>query len=267
MSASGDIDLLIAKTPVEAINKSETVLVFITKSLHHTILLHVRTQERFSTSTEIPEHWHRYRNSHVILSCDTTLKLFGIGNTIGLTPLKDIDVFCQQAQVLENSKSNPAQIVAAVEKAQICFYKGKSTDTLDSLRSSRFQEKVATNIAFVQPKDPPLTPAAAQCHSFQVFQQVLDWKGHKLNPFERGWKMTDGRMTPVHSDQNAASEYIIKLVRCICEVDCFKWRCGFRSTGLERTVACSECRGICAYGHKTKDDTNQQMMITDVSED
>jgi len=77
----------------------------------------------------------------------------------------------------ENPKSTPAEIVATGEKALVHLYKGKSTDTLDLLR---FQEKVATYKASVHPKVLPPTSAAAQYHSFRVFHQVREWKGHKL---------------------------------------------------------------------------------------
>ena len=71
-----------------------------------------------------------------------------------------------------------------------------------------------------------------------------------------GWGVTDGRMTPVHSDMDAAPECLIKLVRCACKGDCSNKRCGCRSIGLDCTVACSECRGVYANGDETKDDSN-----------
>ena len=67
---------------------------------------------------------------HAILGCDTTSRQFGIGKAVGLTLLKDNDI-CQQAVVLENQKSTRAEIVASGEKALVCLYTGKSTDTLD----------------------------------------------------------------------------------------------------------------------------------------
>ncbi|KAK2146284.1 hypothetical protein LSH36_619g01000, partial [Paralvinella palmiformis] len=131
-----------------------------------------------------------------------------------------------------------------------------STDTLDSLRFSRFQEKVATNKDSVHPKVLPTTSAAAQYHCLRVFHQVQDWKGHKLDPLEWGWKMTDGKMTPVHPDLDAALEYLIKLVRCTCKVDCSKMECGYRSISLACTVPCSESTSVCANGNETEDGSN-----------
>ena len=68
MSASGDADLLIAKTAVEATSKSDTVLVgegtdllvllcFLhNMSAPHSVL-YARTQKRLTSSTEVLEHW------------------------------------------------------------------------------------------------------------------------------------------------------------------------------------------------------------------
>ena len=39
--------------------------------------------------------------AYAILLCDTTSRLFGIGTAVGQTILKDNDIFCQQAVVLE----------------------------------------------------------------------------------------------------------------------------------------------------------------------
>ena len=66
--------------------------------------------------------------AHVILGCDTS-RLFSVEKAVGLTLLKDNDIFCQQAVVLENQRSTPAEIVAARAKGLVCLYKGKSADT------------------------------------------------------------------------------------------------------------------------------------------
>lgn len=284
MNASGDADLLIAKTAVEAASKSDTVLVgddtdlLVLLCFHHKMSAphNVYFMPEPKKGSLLPR---KYLNiglvveklgesvcgnilfAHAILGCDTTSRLFGIGKAVGLTLLKNNDIFCQQAVVFGNPNSTPAEIVAAGEKALVCIYKGKSTDTLDSLRFARFQEKVATNKASVHPKVLPPTSAAAKYHSLRVFHQVQEWKEHKLDPLERGWKMTDGKMTPVHSDQDAAPEYLIKLVRCSCKGDCSNKRCGCRSIGLECTVACSECKGVC----RNRDETDEECM--DVAQD
>jgi len=53
---------------------------------------------------------------HVILGCDTILRLFGIGKSIGLTLLKKNDIVYQQAVVLHNPNSTPVEMVITREK-------------------------------------------------------------------------------------------------------------------------------------------------------
>jgi len=83
--------------------------------------------------------------------------------------------------VLENPKSTPGVIVTTGEKALVCLYKGKLTDSLDSFQFSRFQEKVATYKASVDPKVLPPTSGAAQYQSFRVFHQVQNGKETHLS--------------------------------------------------------------------------------------
>ena len=75
---------------------------------------------------------------HAFLGCDTTSKLFGIGKGTGLKLIKDNKVFCQAADIFQSSESSKAEIKKAGEKAILIVYRGKDTDSLDTLRHQHF---------------------------------------------------------------------------------------------------------------------------------
>ena len=65
---------------------------------------------------------------------------------------------------------------------------------LDSLRYSRFCQKIITGTSFKEPKRPPPTSAAAVYHSLSVYNQVQQWRGVAIPPQDWGWKLVDGRL-------------------------------------------------------------------------
>jgi len=109
------------------------------------------------------------------------LRLFGIGQTIGLTLLTDNDIFCQQPVVLENPKSTLAEMVAA-EKS-LWFISTKPNQQILSIPSDfqdlrktlqRTQLLVTLNLFH-------LPEQLENYHSIRVFYGVQERKGHKLD--------------------------------------------------------------------------------------
>ena len=84
-----------------------------------------------------------------ILGCDTTSRLYDIGNKIaGLKLITDNEDFRQLAQIFESSNSSNDQMVESGEKALVILYRGKETDVLDTMRLQRFQELVTVSIGY-----------------------------------------------------------------------------------------------------------------------
>ena len=57
------------------------------------------------------------------------------------------------------------EIVAAGEQALVCLYNGKPGESLDALRYSCFQEKMARSSKYVEAKNLPPTSAAMKYHT------------------------------------------------------------------------------------------------------
>ena len=69
-----------------------------------------------------------------------------------------------------------------------------SEEILDTLRYSRFCQKIKTRTSFVQLECLPPTSTAAVYHSLRVYHQVQQWRSVALPPPDWGWKLADGRL-------------------------------------------------------------------------
>ena len=137
---------------------------------------------------------------HAILGCDTTSKVFGLGKGTALKAFAKSEVFRQAASVFQTPPTELTKetIVSSGEQALMYLYKGIPGQTLDSLRVSKFIEKVAKSTMFVDPKQLPPTSDAEQFHSLRVYLQIQDWKGENaLNPMDWGWELVGDRLFPV----------------------------------------------------------------------
>ena len=85
--------------------------------------------------------------------------------------------FRNQAKVFNNTTASKKEVIEAGEKALVCLYNGKSSETLDCLRNRRHCQKVATNISQVQPHNlPPISPQQP-ITVLRVYFQVQQWEG------------------------------------------------------------------------------------------
>ena len=90
---------------------------------------------------------------------------------------------------------------------QIIKESSRSEESLNSLRYSRFCQKITTRTSFEQLECLPPTSAAAVYHSLRVYHQVQQWKGVNVArlPPEADWLETSGWKTlPVRTDPPAA---------------------------------------------------------------
>ena len=73
---------------------------------------------------------------------------------------------------------NKAEIEFAGEKATVAIYNGKRNDSLNTLRLTRYLEKVAKSMSQVEPKSLPPTITAAKYHSYRVFFSNMPLEKH-----------------------------------------------------------------------------------------
>ena len=85
-----------------------------------------------------------------------------------------------------NEDAPKSDIIAFGKKALVSLYNGRSDESLDSLRYSRFCQKITTGTSFVHPECPPPTSTAAVYHNLRVYHQVQKSRSVALRPQDWG---------------------------------------------------------------------------------
>lgn len=185
---------------------------------------------------------------HAVLGCDTTSRLYGIGKNKAVVKVKNDVFFARQAEVFVDSRSSPENVIEAGNHALVSLYNGAEDETLNSLRLRMFYEKTARSTAALEPRTLPPTSGAAKYHSLRVYQQVQVWLGNgdQKPPEQWGWKVSDGRLVPILTDNPPAPQHLLEVIRCSCKTGCYTMRCTCKKNGLDCSMACSECRGVCS---------------------
>ena len=262
--APGDADLMIVQMAVQSAESITTVLVgddtdLLVLLCHHADtsardLFFIPQPKQRSTTRKIreikktkaalgPETCANTLFVHAVLGCDTTSGIHGIGKGLALKKITKGTQFQEQAEVFNNEGATKSDIIAAGEKALVCLYNGRSDESLDSLRYSRFCQKITTGTSFVQPECLPPSSAAAVYHSLRVYHKVQQWRGVALPPQDWGWKLVDGRLLPVRTNLPAAHASLLEIIRCNCKSDCGSKRNSCRKHGVDCSAACGFCRG------------------------
>ena len=172
----------------------------------------------------------------MLLGCDTTSRIHGIGKPVALRKRKTA-YFRVQAAVFSNTAAVKEDITAAGERTLVCLYNGRSDESLHFLHYTRFCLKFATGNTCVQPESLPPTSAAARFHSLRVYHQVQQWKGTNLQPQEWGWELRSGKHLPVRTKLPPAPPFLLEVIRCSWKTDCHK-------NGLDGSAACGACKGV-----------------------
>ena len=154
--------------------------------------------------------------------------------------------------VFRTSAFKQEKVIVSGARPLVYSYKGKPSDTLNSLRYHRFQKKVTFGRASLHPREHPPTSAAAKFHSLRVFCQVQEWQCVELDAEKWMWKISaGGKMVPIQTELTVAPKSLLDLVRCSCKSRCCNKRCGCCKQGLTCTLASLNCRGV--YSNQAAD--------------
>lgn len=267
--ASGDADVLIVLTAIESAQHHDTVLIGEDTDLLILLLHHIKDaknnvffrSEPRKMSLKPTRCWDiKTARSllgpplcdhliflHAISGCDTTSRLYGVGKQAVLTKSRKDNFLLQLASVFMDQTSSREEIIKAGETAVVCLYNGNPNESVDMLRLRKFHEKARSSVAVVQPHALPPSSAAVKYHSLRVYLQVQTWMSNacSLSPEEWGWKSVQGKMVPVLTDLPPAPQELLDIVRCNCKSGCNTARCTCRKNGLECSMACGDCKGMC----------------------
>ena len=102
---------------------------------------------------------------HAMLGCDSTSRVFGLGKGVLLKKIRSNLHLQQYANVFSSRQSTNEDVQKAGEQTMVILYGGKKDDDLNFLRHKKFCEKVASNVASIEPQTLPPTSAAMKLSS------------------------------------------------------------------------------------------------------
>ena len=202
---------------------------------------------------------------HAATGCDTTSAVYRKGKRVPFRKRQAQPALCTAVQVFNDPQAFTNAVAAAGEAFLCVVYGGKIDDNLDVKRHQLYLRTIAKQkvCAKFDLATLPPTSAAARQHSFRVYHQVQQWRGVALNPTDWGWRLKDGRLTPLHTLREPAPESLLHLITCNCRSGCERncrsgceRNCECRRSGLPCTSMCGFCAGHGSSNHDTSDDTS-----------
>jgi len=185
---------------------------------------------------------------HALTGCDTTSAIYGRSKAAAFSKIARCSESIPLTEVIAAADATKDRVAHAGKKLMVMLYGGKSSDNLNSLRYTKYMEKI--RLSAVLPEKLPPTERAAFYHCLRVHLQVVTWMtlgSTNIEPTEWGWKNEGGRLTPIATDLEPAPEDLLKVIRCNCKSSaanqCFTNLCTCRKNGLHCIAACGNCHG------------------------
>ena len=148
-------------------------------------------------------------------------------------------------------------IASAGEQLMLKLYGAQTSQSLDKYRHVLYLQKVSrkslTSASFQLESLPP-TSAAAKFHAYRAYHTVQQWLGNDtLTATDWGWRLVNGHLSPVETDQEPAPEIVLRIVSCGCKMGCNN-RCKCRKASFKCTKMCSHCLGQCCNSEELMED-------------
>ncbi|KAG1678234.1 hypothetical protein GQR58_013491 [Nymphon striatum] len=185
-----------------------------------------------------------------VSGCDATSAIFDQGKPSIIKLVEKSKKARNFCDILMSSDSTVKEVGGPGIGLLVLMYSRRENDTLSHLRFVNYMKMTATSKKQLQPEKLPPTKRASWFHSLRVYHQICHWKSlkDKKDPLEWGWKMEDGKMSPIMTDQPPAPVHLLSIVRCNCQLTsrnpCKTGRCSCVSHGLKCVAACRDCRGL-----------------------
>ena len=142
--------------------------------------------------------------------------------------------------------ANKDDIIYSGETALVCLYNGNPHHGINFPRYEKLCVKAATSTVPGQPGAPPPTSGSFKYHSLRVYHQNPEWLGVEMSSMDWGCKVSAGNLLPIMTDLQPAPQKFLEVVRCGCKSVCDTMRFSCGKHGITCTIACSECRDVCA---------------------
>ena len=285
--SDGDADVLIIKTAIEYMQRTNVILVADDDTDIFVLAIHYLGTNDFANSlllkassssakrklinvTQLRSLLHPDICSsilliHAYMGCDTTSGIFRKSKKL---LMKQHSILPPYVEKFYNVSTRIGDLARAGEELMLSIYENKDHNSLDDLRYITFSKKVTSNtIHVVEAKSLPPTSACTYQHTLRVFHQIQAWLGVDLDPITFGWTVVDEHLWPVTTSKAIAptSSSIIIMIKCSCKKHCDTNSCTCWRLELKCTVACANCHesGNCF----NLDDTVNDSAFDDNSSD
>lgn len=180
---------------------------------------------------------------HSFTGCDTTSAFYGVSKTHSFTKFVQDKALQHISCVFSNKDVDHKTVEEAGENAAIILYNGNKCNEINKLRCQLLRKKILNAKSFVEPKQLPPTKSSLKYHSYRSYLQTQKWMNiDHLDAEEWGWEKRDSEYLPRTTDNIAAPEHLLKVIRCNCSFDCSTLRCGCRKMGLNCSSFCGPCQ-------------------------
>ena len=180
---------------------------------------------------------------HAFGGCDTTSQFFGIGKGATYTKLRKSTELFSLSKTFSSQYATYDEVKKAGERAASILYGGNKDEKINVLRKKLLGKKVAKAKTFVKPEKLPPTEDSLFYHSQRVHYQIMKWHGNNSIDAEKwGWRLHDGRLSPITTMRNPAPDNLLKVIACNCTGDCSSMNCGCRRGGYPCTYMCGKCQ-------------------------
>ena len=126
----------------------------------------------------------------------------------------------------------------------MCLYSGCSGESLNSLRYTRFCQKVATCNACVQQECLSPDISCCQLPQYVGISSGATMERHESSAQEWGWELRSGKLLPLRTNLPPAHSSLLETIRCSCKTDCRTERFTCWKNGLDCSPAFGACRGV-----------------------
>ena len=184
---------------------------------------------------------------HAITGCDTTSRIHSIGKGTVIQKFIKDDDFNKLVKEF-NKDNNDRDFVMAVGEQILLKVLNGATKTLNDLRLSRYNKKLAESTVALLPEMLGPTSDAGMLHMLRAYYQLQEWKGNEPLDLEYwGWKKTEKYILPVPMTKAPAPANLLKIIRCGCKTGCKTGQCTCKKMGVKCTSICSGCNGVSCF--------------------
>ena len=182
--------------------------------------------------------------THAFAGCDTTSAIHYFGKQAIFPKLEAYNKLQQIALQFFLDNISPETI----GNASVCFFEELYSpgSSLQQIRKIKYHKMVSSDRASIDPALLPPPSRAAYYHDLRVCHQMNVWRqlsDDDIDLLSWGWKISNGKYSPIMTDIETGPPDILKIIRCGCKGSCNS-RYSCRKAGVKCAFSCKECHGV-----------------------